>query len=147
MNPHEPHMSPDFLYFPPFFQTTTPRKSNPNEKVSISRTPVENQTVPKALGLVANNKSPKVPKTPETAKNVTKKPKLAKNSVQRNLLDEDGFLSPVKLKVKSPRSKANILQGIRKIGQSPKSEYKLHSVEFTKISSHIFFTKKNKNIT
>ena len=82
--------------------TATPRKSlasssDPAEKKIFTPEMETNEMLPKALGLVAKspNVIPGTPKTPEGAAN-KKSPRRKPKSVQRNLLDEDGFLSPVK---------------------------------------------------
>ena len=84
--------------------TATPRKSlasssapDPAEKNIVTPEMETNEMLPKALGLVAKspNVIPGTPKTPEGAAN-KKSPRRKPKSVQRNLLDEDGFLSPVK---------------------------------------------------
>ena len=86
--------------------TATPRKSlasssDPAEKKIFTPEMETNEMLPKALGLVAKsptNVIPRTPKTPEgNAATANKKsPRRKPKSVQRNLLDEDGFLSPVK---------------------------------------------------
>ena len=85
--------------------TATPRKSlasssDPAEKKIFTPEMETNEMLPKALGLVAKSPTNVIPRTPKTPEGTTtankKSPRRKPKSVQRNLLDEDGFLSPVK---------------------------------------------------
>ena len=71
---------------------TTPRKT---PKKVPSETKNSSNDLPKALGLV-----PKTPENPKRPKSGEKKNK--RKAVQRNLLDDDGFLSPRKNKEVTP---------------------------------------------
>ena len=89
------------VFITSFVKSRLASSSDPAEKKIFTPEMETNEMLPKALGLVAKsptNVIPRTPKTPEgNAATANKKsPRRKPKSVQRNLLDEDGFLSPVK---------------------------------------------------